>query len=502
VVEECDCPELVVGVWGRVGRRGDHATDVRVYLAPPEIRDGIMSTQEFTRKWRQAVGPIPEAERIRFESDFGGPGSGRALTVELSHRDIDILEQASSELAAEIENYPMAKDIIDGYDLGKRQVDFTMRPEGKRLGLTAVDIARQMRSAFYGREVVRQQRGRNEVKVMVRLPLAQRNSEYFIEEFMIRTPEGADVPLREVVEMRRDRAYTSIERRSGRRIVQVQADIQPRDKTNTVMNALQAEILPEMEEKYPGLAWSFEGRQAEMRESMSTLYKGFGLAMLAIFALLAIPFRSYIQPFIVMTSIPFGIIGAFIGHVIMGYSLSVISMMGIVALSGVVVNDSLVLINYANRLRRANETMPPRTAILIAAVQRFRPIILTTLTTFFGLSPMMFERSMQARFLIPMAISLGWGILFATLITLVLVPCLYLVTEDAVRATRDTRRALRKLRGLPPDPEWIDVETRDLGFWEQSAARAVDKEFLDTNRPDESSDETDNDATASGQDRR
>lgn len=489
VIADCNCPELVVGVWGRVGREGDHSTDVRVYLAEPDIRDGIMSTQEFTRRWRAAVGPIFGAERVRFESDFGGPGSGRALTVELSHRNIMILERASAELADELSHFSMTSDIVDGYDLGKRQVDFTMRPEGKALGLTAVEIARQLRSAFYGREVVRQQRGRNEVKVMVRLPLEQRNSEYFLEEFMVQTPSGQDVPLRDVVNVQRDRAYTSIERRNGRRVVQVQADVQPRDQANTVMNALRADALPALEEKYPGLSWSFEGRQADMRESMSTLYKGFALAMLAIFALLAIPFRSYIQPFIVMTSIPFGIIGAFIGHAIMGYSLSVISMMGIVALSGVVVNDSLVLINYANRLKRANESMPPRSAILMAAVQRFRPIVLTTLTTFFGLTPMMFERSMQARFLIPMAISLGWGILFATLITLVLVPCLYLVMDDAVRAVRDTRRALRKARGLPADPEWIDVEAKSLGFWEQQAAQAVDEEFMDTNWPDEDAEE-------------
>jgi len=485
VVEECRCPELVVGVWGQAGWGGDHIADVRVYLAEPDVRDKIMSTQDFTRRWREAVGAVPGAERVRFESDFGGPGSGRALTIELSHRDTAILEQASAELAEELEQFPMATDIVDGYDMGKRQVDFTMRPEGKSLGLTAADIARQLRSAFYGHEVVRQQRGRNEIRVMIRLPLDQRNSQYFLEEFLVRTPSGTDVPLRDVVDMKPSRAYTSIERRSGRRVVQVQADIQPRDQANTIMNALVAEKLPEMEEKYPGLSWGFEGRQADMRESMSTLYKGFALAMLAIFALLAIPFRSYIQPLIVMTSIPFGIIGAFIGHAIMGYSLSVISMMGIVALSGVVVNDSLVLINYANRLRRSNETMPARSAILVAAVQRFRPIILTTLTTFFGLTPMMFERSMQARMMIPMAISLGWGILFATMITLILVPCLYLVMEDVVRAVRDTRKAMRKVRGLPPEPEWIDVEAKSVGFWEQEAAQAVDKEFLDTNWPDD-----------------
>ncbi|MBN1295215.1 efflux RND transporter permease subunit, partial [bacterium] len=424
----------------------------------PDIRDRVMSTQEFVRRWREAVGPITGADRVRFESDFGGPGSGRALTVELSHRDIGILEQASKELADDLAHYSMTSDIVDGYSPGKRQIDFTLRPEGKSLGLTAEEIARQLRAAFYGREVVRQQRGRNEIRVMVRLPLEERNSAFFLEEFMVRTPAGTDVPLRDVVNARMNRAYTSIERRNGRRVVQVQADVQPREQTQSIMNALMAEQMPEMEEKYPGLTWSFEGRQADIRESMSTLYKGFGMALLIIYALLAIPFRSYIQPMIVMTSIPFGIIGALIGHLLMGYSLSVISMMGIVALSGVVVNDSLVLIDYANRLRRSDPTLSVRRIALDATVQRFRPIVLTTLTTFFGLTPMMFESSMQARFMIPMAISLGWGILFATQITLILVPCLYLIMDDINRAMQDTRRAWRKYRRLPAEPLWIDVE--------------------------------------------
>lgn len=466
VIDDSGHPELVTGIWSNVGKNGDHAAEVVVYLADPEIRDDIMGTQEFTRRWRKAVGVLEGVERVRFESDFGGPGSGRALTVELSHRDTSVLEQASAELAEELAGYPAVRDITDGYDTGKRQVDFTMRPEGKSLGLTATEIARQLRNAFYGSEVVRQQRGRNEIKVMVRLPKHQRSSAYYLEEFLVNTASGVDVPLNDVVNQTSDRAFTSIVRRDGRRVVQVKADVSPRDQTNTVMNALKAEKLARIVEKYPGLTWSFEGRQADMKESMSSLYSGFALAMLAIYALLAIPFRSYIQPVIVMTSIPFGIIGAFFGHILMGYSLSVVSMMGIVALSGVVVNDSLVLITKANRLRIADPSLPARTAALTAAVQRFRPIILTTLTTFFGLTPMMFERSMQARFLIPMAISLGWGILFATMITLILVPCLYLVVEDMIGLTKLARRAIRKVRGLPPEPEWIDVEAPETGFWE------------------------------------
>jgi multidrug efflux pump subunit AcrB len=468
VVEECNCPELVVGVYASQGWQGANTAVVWVYLAEPSIRDSIMSTDEFVRRWRETVGPIQGAEQARFESDFGGPGAGRALTIELTHRDVDILKAASSELAGELLNFPIVSDIVEGYAMGKRQVDFTLKPEAKSLGLTAFDIARQMRSAFYGSEVSRQQRGRHETRTVVRLPLDERDSEYFLEEFLVRTANGRDVPLRDVADFAYGRAYTSIERRDGRRVVQVMADVTPRDQANQVVNALVAEHIPELEARYPGLTWSFAGQQRDIQDSMVSLYQGFALALLAIYALLAIPFKSYVQPLIVMMGIPFGVIGAIIGHIIMGYGLSVISMMGIIALSGVVVNDSLVLINYANRLREKYPGMTPHFAAVKAAVQRFRPIVLTTLTTFFGLTPMMFERSRQARFLIPMAISLGWGILFATMITLILVPCLYLAIEDAAKALKDIKKAIRKLLKIPVEPEWIDVETegKPEEFWQ------------------------------------
>jgi multidrug efflux pump subunit AcrB len=215
----------------------------------------------------------------------------------------------------------------------------------------------------------------------------------------------------------------------------VTANVIPQSRANEILNALVAESLPSLIEKYPGLSYSFEGRQADMRESMASLVQGLFMALLAIYGLLAVPFRSYAQPLIIMVSIPFGIVGAVIGHILMGYSLSLMSLFGIVALSGVVVNDSLVLIDFANRERREHE-VNAHDAVLTAGVARFRPIILTTLTTFGGLAPMIFETSRQARFLIPMAISLGFGIVFATLITLVLVPSLYMVVVDAIEVMR------------------------------------------------------------------
>jgi len=432
VVEDSGHPELVTGIYTRVGRGGSQNLFMIVYLADPDIRDKIMTTREFTRKWREKVGLLPEVENINFASDFGGPGSGSAITVELSHRDTAVLEQASARLADELLNYSLVKDIDDGFSAGKEQLDFSLKPEGKALGLTAQEVARQIRNAYYGSRVLRQQRGRNEVTVTVRLPREERISEYNLQELMIKAPTGTFVPLRDIVETGRGRAFTTIVRRAGRRVVQVTADINDRSRAGEVESALRGEEMPRLLASFPGLQYSFEGRAADTRESMSSLKIGFTMALILIFTMLAVPFRSYIQPLIVMTSIPFGIIGAVIGHMIMGYSLSVVSMFGIVALSGVVVNDSLILIDFANH-RIREQGMSIHDAVLDAAIQRFRPILLTTATTFGGLAPMMFERAIQARFMIPMAISLGYGILFATVITLVLVPCLYMAIEDLGR---------------------------------------------------------------------
>jgi multidrug efflux pump subunit AcrB len=289
-------------------------------------------------------------------------------------------------------------------------------------------VARQIRSAYFGAEVLRQQRGRNEIKVKVRLPKAERALEYSLEQMILKTPTGIEIPLNEAVSLKRGRAYTTIDRRDGRRVVTVSADVRPRSQTDRVLNSLKANTLPALQQKYPGLTYSFEGQQADRRESMHSLLLGFLMALIVIYAMLAVPFNSFIQPVIIMMSIPFGIVGAVLGHLLMGYSLSVMSTFGVVALSGVVINDSLILIDFANRKRLTG--MSSHDAIHGAGLHRFRPIMLTTLTTFGGLTPMIFETSRQARFLIPMAVSLGFGILFATVITLLLVPSLYLIVED------------------------------------------------------------------------
>lgn len=426
VAAENNGAQLVQGV---VSRIEENEIFVTGFLTQPGVRP--ITTAEATRLWREKTGVIEGLESLRFQADKRGPASGKALTIELAHRDIEVLDRAGTDLAQALTRYGNVTDIDDGYSPGKQQLDFIMLPEGRNLGLTANEVARQLRGSFYGAEALRQQRGRNEVKVMVRLPKEQRISEFDVEAFIVRTPAGADVPLGDVTEVARGRAYTVINRRDGRRTVSVTADVVPQDDTQKVMASLTATILPELAANNPGLSYSFQGRQQDMRESLTSLKSGFVLALLLIYVLLGIPFRSYVQPMIVMTSIPFGLVGAVLGHLLMGYSLSVISMMGLVALSGVVVNAALVLIEYANRLRQ--EGLSARAAIVGATVRRFRPVFLTTITTFGGLAPMIFETSRQARFMIPMALSLGYGILFATAITLLLVPSLYLILEDVKR---------------------------------------------------------------------
>lgn len=423
VAERNGGEKLVEGIYASVD--GSEA-QVRIYLTPPKIRP--ISTSKMTQLWREETGEIAGLETIKFESDAGGPGRGAAISVELSHRDIGVLEHASAELAAAMEYFPNVIDIDDGFSPGKQQIDFKVRPEAQSLNLHAADIARQVRQSYYGAEALRQQRGRNEVKIMVRLPREERISEFHLEEMILRTPDGGEVPLVEAVTLKRGRADTSIERRNGRRVVTVSADVRPRSQAAQVTAVLNSDTIPALSARYPGLSFSYEGRMADRTESIQSLIRGLLIALIIIYAMLSIPLNSYIQPLIIMLAIPFGLVGAVIGHLIMGYSLSVLSLFGIVALSGVVVNDSLVLIDFANRRRKKGSIAVE--AIQDAAIQRFRPIMLTTLTTFGGLAPMIFETSRQARFLIPMAISLGYGIVFATVITLVIVPSVYLIIDD------------------------------------------------------------------------
>lgn len=414
---------LSVGIFSQVE---ENVITVRTFLTDPDVRP--ITTTQFTDFWREGMPQLAGVKSMIFSSNHGGPGAGAALTIELSHRDKDILDEAAVYLADALRDYPQAQDINDGSAQGKRQFDFTMTDLGYAAGLTPADVGRQVRAAFYGAEAFKQQRGRNEVRVLVILPEEQRNSGYYLQNMMIKTPSDDDILLGDVVKMEEGRAFTTINRRDGRRVLAVESDVNPPSQSNMIINALLADTLPQMEKLFPGLTYSFEGQQAEQLESLESLKIGMILVLFVIYAILALLFSSYFQPLMVMIAIPFSIVGAIAGHFIMGIEMSIVSMFGIIALSGVVVNDSLILIDLANRKRK--EGLDAFNAAITAATLRFRAIILTSLTTFVGIAPMMFETSMQAKFLVPMAVSLGFGILFSTFLTLVLIPALYMVLDD------------------------------------------------------------------------
>lgn len=422
--EEHNLYEVAEGIKTNV--RGQNFIDVEIVMLPPDQRD--ITAGEMIALWRDNIGDIQGVDQITFEAERGPGGARQAISVDLSHSDINVLERASATFVERMEAFSNTRDVTDNYNKGKLQYDFKLLPQGRNLGLTSDEIGRQVRDGFFGALAMRQLRGMNEIEVRVKLPLEERKDIKNLEDFLIRTSDGIEVPLMDVVEVEEREAFTSINRRDGRRVVNVGMDVEPANSVSRVLASMQEEVLPQLRSDFPGTTWTFEGSQADMRESTNTLKAGFSIAMLLIYALLAIAFSSYTQPLIVMTAIPFGIVGAVIGHILLGYDLSLVSLMGVIALSGVVVNDSLIMIDFANKRRLAGDSIYE--AIHEAGLRRFRPIILTTMTTFGGLAPIILETSSQAFYLIPMAISLGFGIIFATTIILVIVPCLYLILED------------------------------------------------------------------------
>ena len=413
--------------------RRENFIDVEIVMKPPDERE--MTARDVIELWRDEIGDIKGVDQISFEAERGPGGAAQDIEVDLSHPDIEVLEAATVAFEARMASFEESRDVTDNFDRGKEQIDLELLPSGRALGLTAEEVGQQVRDAFFGALALRQLRGTNEIEVRVKLPEGEREKLSTLEAFVVRTEDGIEVPLLDIVEVTRSEAFNSITRRDGRRVVTLSTDVEPKSAMTRVIESLETEDLPALRADFPGLTWSFEGSEAEMRESTRALWGGFLLAMALIYSLLAIAFRSYWQPFIVLTAIPFGVIGAVLGHIALGYDLSLMSLMGIIALSGVVVNDSLIMIDFANEHR---DEGTPNQVIYAAALRRFRPILLTTLTTFGGLTPIILETSNQAKHLIPMAISLGFGIAFASVLILVLVPCLYLILDDA-------RRALRRL---------------------------------------------------------
>nr|VFJ77839.1 MAG: Multidrug efflux pump subunit AcrB [Candidatus Kentron sp. FW] len=408
------------------GNGRSHITQVALELVPPEERTVAVTTYELVREWRRAIGQIPGARELGFRAEIGR--TGEPIDIQLVGESFDELTAAAARVKKRLSEYPGVFDIQDSFDVGREEIELTLRPEAELLGLSVSDLGRQVRQAFFGAEAQRIQRGRDDIRVMVRYPAMERRSETSLAQMRIRTPSGTEVPFDTVADVEIGTGFSTIRRIDRHRSVNVTADA---DKEKTDMNRIMVDMrafLAELRERWPGVRYTLEGELREQRESFASLYAGLLFVLFTVYALLAIPFRSYVQPVIVMGVIPFGVIGALLGHMIMGINLSIMSIAGLLALSGVVVNDSLVLVDYINRRRR--EGTPLIDAVRIAGIARFRPILLTSLTTFVGLLPLLFDRSTQAQFLIPMAVSLGFGILYATLLTLFLVPVGYLILED------------------------------------------------------------------------
>lgn len=427
-----------------VGTSQAHLGEVNVELLGSEERDGLSSVA-MTNRWRELVGEVPGVSSLTFLAEIQMTGDD--IDIELSHDRFDQLLAAAEDLKLRLRNYEGVSDIGDNFEPGKAEVKLALKDSGRTLGLTLGDLARQVRQGFYGDEVQRIQRGKHDIRVMVRYPQDQRRSLADIERMRIRLPDGTEIPFSMVAQVDYGQGYAAIRRADLRRVVNVTANVDETVANADEINAnLQKELLPALQSQYPELKWRFAGEQRERSESFGALKTAFPIALLAIFGLLAVQFRSYIQPLIVMSAIPFGIVGAVLGHVILGwvmgttYNIGFLSLFGIVALSGVVVNDSLIMIDLINHERRAGIAL--QEVVRDSATRRFRPIMLTTMTTFFGLAPMLLEKSLQARFLVPMAISLAFGVAFATMITLLLVPSLYMILEDVRNLALGARRRL------------------------------------------------------------
>ena len=436
---------------------GSHIGEVSVELASGQARP--ISAAEVVRLWRAETPDMPGADSLTFSSSLFR--SGDPIALRLQSPDVRDLARAADELKERLTGYAGVFDIKDSFQDGKQEIRLAILPSAEVLGLSLDDLARQVRQAFYGAEAQRIQRDRDDVRVMIRYPESERRSIGDLERMRIRAPSGAEVPFSSVARVERGRGYATIRRIDRERVITVSADIDPTlANSNEVMADLRKDFLPSLVALHPGLTLALDGEQREQSRMQSGMLSTAGLSLFLIFSLLAVPLRSYAQPLIIMSVIPFGLVGAIAGHLLMGKVLSMMSIMGVVALSGVVVNASLVLVHTVNARREAGASIVD--AVQEAGESRFRPIVLTSLTTFAGLTPLLLEKSVSAQFLIPMAISLGFGVVFATVITLFLVPCGYLVLDDLQN----------RLRGLWATDATVADEPADADPARRAAAAA------------------------------
>ncbi len=413
---------------------GAHLGEVQVEMIAPDFRD--IPTAEMQRRWREALPPLPGVVELSFHNSMAQ--SGKPIELELRGGDLAALAAAATDLKARLAAYPGVFDAADSFRGGKPELQFRLLPSAEALGLTLADVARQVRQAFHGEEAQRIPRGRDDVSVVVRYPSEARRSLSDVESLRIRAADGSTLPFATVAEASLGQGFSAIQRVDRERTVIVTADVDVAVASpNAIANELVARDLPAVEAAH-GVRVSFAGEQAEQRDFLAAMGRGQLIALIAIYALLAVPLRSYLQPLVIMLVIPFGAVGAALGHLIMGYDLTMYSVIGLVALSGVVVNASLVLVDDVNQRRNAGDRLID--AVRGAGRGRLRAIFLTEITTFVGLVPMMFERAMFARFMIPLAISLAFGVLFASVITLLIVPCAYVILEDLQLFATGTRR--------------------------------------------------------------
>jgi multidrug efflux pump subunit AcrB len=409
-----------------------------VSLVPSE--DRLISSLTFEKLWREEVGQLPNVRKQRYFASTNA-GGGAKINFQLSGSNPEQLLQASDLLQNKLAQYNGVFDIYNSQGTGGREIQISLKPYASQIGISLADVGRQVRQAFYGEEVQRIQRGVDRVKVMVRYPKDERDSVASLENLLIRTKSGQAIQIGQVADIKLGQGLSTISRTDRKRTVDVTADVDSsKVQTGTVVSDITDNFIPKLLEQYPQVEFDLGGSTKEENTLIMRTMIGFAAALFLIYGLLAVPLRSYVQPLVIMSVIPFGFIGAVIGHILFGISLNMLSILGLVALAGVVVNDSLILVEFINRRQGAGETMDD--SIMSAGKQRFRAIVLTTLTTFVGLLPMLFETSMQAQFVIPMAISLSFGIVFATTMTLILVPCCYRIVYDLKASIQSMRQRL------------------------------------------------------------